>query len=426
MVCGYGDQIGYETLVKRIARASLDKSSRFTDWSRRPLSEKQLSYAAGDVTHLRHVYEALRDQLAASGRESWVSAEMSALNALSTYVVDPEDAWRRIKTRSAEPRFLGIVKSLARWRETEAQARDVPRGRILKDDAILEIAANKPKTRDQLLASRSLQREGRKAETCEAILTAVADGQANPVTAEASPPRRQVKPKPGAQALTDLLKVLLKARADELGVAQRLIASASELEDLALGLRDNVKALEGWRREAFGEEALRLIRGEIALSAGAAGVRIIDTPAEVTPRPFRNAPLRYRGSTKRERRAPCGALQAIAQSPRVKFVMRPARPRLGSGRSALWRPGRIPKIRQGPRRHYIECAIQAHNIRFRARRRSQSTYIRERGGQVLTIRCERPGFSAFRLFPRQPRQRQSRTRRQWLSRRRPSRRRASL
>ncbi len=278
MVCGYGDQVGYETLVKRIAKAQLDKSSRFTDWARRPLSSKQLKYAAGDVTHLRVVYESLRDQLEKSGRGSWVDAEMSVLRSIDTYVVEPDEAWKRVKTRSHDPRFLAVVKSLAKWREEEAQRRDVPRGRILKDDAVLEIGANKPKTRDQLLASRSLQREGRKPEVCDAILAAVEAGEAAPPEEPPHNPRHFLRPKPGAQALSDLLKVLLKAKAENLGVAQRLIASASELEDLAQGMRDDVKALDGWRREAFGADALRLINGEIALSAGSAGVQVVEIP----------------------------------------------------------------------------------------------------------------------------------------------------
>lgn len=277
MVCGYGDQVGYETLVKKIAKAQLDKSSRFTDWSRRPLSSKQLKYAAGDVTHLRVVYESLRDQLAKSGRASWVDAEMAVLRSVETYVVEPDEAWRRVKTRSSDPRFLAVVKSVAKWREEEAKRRDVPRGRILKDDAVLEVAAGKPKTREQLLASRSLQREGRKPEICDAILAAVAEGEAAPPEQPPKNPRQHMRPKPGAQALSDLLKVLLKAKADDLGVAQRLIASASELEDLAQGLRDGVKALDGWRNEAFGADALRLINGEIALSAGPNGVRVVET-----------------------------------------------------------------------------------------------------------------------------------------------------
>lgn len=274
MVCGHGDQVGYETLVRRIAGAGLDKSSRFTDWARRPLTEKQLRYAAGDVTHLRMIYEALAEELAKTGRTSWVESEMEVLRARETYVVEPEEAWRRIKTRSNDRRFLGAVRALARWREREAQARDVPRGRLLKDDAILEIAANRPENREQLLASRSLQREGRKPDVCDAILDAVKAGFADPVDKPAGPPPR--KQKPGGQALAELLKVLLKAKADELGVAQRLIASSADIDALANDDDETaVKALTGWRREAFGEDALRLKRGEIALSAGRGGVRIV-------------------------------------------------------------------------------------------------------------------------------------------------------
>lgn len=274
MVCGYGDQVGYETLVRRIAKAKLDKSSRFTDWSRRPLSDKQLIYALGDVTHLRDIYLSLARRLEKTGRTGWVAAEMAQLTDIGTYVVEPEEAWTRLKTRSTDPRFLGVAKALAAWRETEAQRRDVPRGRILKDDAVLEIAANRPETRDQLLAARSLQREGRKAETCDAILSAVQEGMAAPV--EAPPQPKKARAGAEASALSDLLRVLLKAKSEDLGVAQRLIASAADLEALACGQHEGAKTLEGWRREAFGEDALRLIAGDIALSAGPDGVEIVE------------------------------------------------------------------------------------------------------------------------------------------------------
>jgi ribonuclease D len=273
MVCGYGDQAGYETLVKSIAGQALDKSSRFTDWARRPLSEKQLVYAAGDVTHLRVIYEALANKLASSGREKWVESELAVLNARETYVVEPEEAWQRIKTRSTDGRFLGVVRALAEWREREAQARDVPRGRILKDDAILELAASRPATRDALLASRSLQREGRKAEICDQILEQVRIGIENPV--KNPPAKLHRRQKPGGQAVAELLRVLLKARADDLGVAQRLIASASDLEELAHDDSEDSKVLKGWRREAFGEDAIRLKNGEIALAVGRKGVRVV-------------------------------------------------------------------------------------------------------------------------------------------------------
>lgn len=278
MVCGHGDQVGYETLVRKVAGASLDKTSRFTDWSRRPLSEKQMRYAAADVTHLRVVYEALAGELAETGRGVWLSSEMETLEAKSTYLVEPEDAWRRVKTRSHDRKFLGVVRALAAWREREAQARDVPRGRLLKDDAILEIAAAAPKDRSQLTSLRTLQREGRKAETADQILAAVAEGVANPPPPQPKPER--VKQRPGAPALAELLKVLLKANAERLGVAQRLIASAADIDALANDPEADHRLLKGWRKEAFGADALKLIRGEIALSAGKSGVRAVRTVAE--------------------------------------------------------------------------------------------------------------------------------------------------
>ncbi len=277
MVCGHGDQVGYETLVRKIANASLDKTSRFTDWSRRPLSEKQMRYAAADVTHLRVVYETLASELEKTGRAAWLGSEMEVLEAKSTYLVEPEDAWRRIKTRSHDGRFLGIVRSLAAWREREAQARDVPRGRLLKDEAILEIAAAAPRDRAALSGLRSLQREGRKAETGDQIIAAVAEGLENPAPSRPRPER--VKQRPGAPAVAELLKVLLKAKAERLGVAQRLIASAADIDALANDPEGEHRLLKGWRREAFGADAMRLIRGEIALSAGRSGVMTVDVDA---------------------------------------------------------------------------------------------------------------------------------------------------
>ena len=278
MVCGFGDQVGYETLVKKILRTGLDKSSRFTDWARRPLSEKQLRYAAGDVTHLRVIYEALAKKLADSGREAWLTSEMEILENKSTYVVEPDEAWKRIKTRSNDPRFLGVVRALAAWREREAQRRDAPRGRILKDDAILEISAAKPSTREQLTQLRSIQREGRKPEIAEQIVAMVAAGLEAPTepAPKKAPPKR---PRPGGPALAELLRVLLKAKADKLGVAQRLIANSADIDALANDPDAEPPMLKGWRREAFGEDALRLIAGEIALSAGKSGVKIVEAPA---------------------------------------------------------------------------------------------------------------------------------------------------
>jgi ribonuclease D len=274
MVCGYGDQIGYETLVRRIARAGLDKSSRFTDWGRRPLSEKQVAYARGDVTHLRAIYLNLSAELKRTGREDWVAEEMAVLTNPDTYRTEPEAAWRKLKTRSSSGKVLAAAQCLAAWREREAQARDVPRSRILKDDALLEIAANRPTTVEELNASRLLQREGRKGPAAEAILAALREAEEMPPEARRDVEERS-QPKPGAAALVELLKVLLKAKSDETGVAQRLIASTADLEALASDDAPDVPALHGWRRAVFGEDALRLKAGEIALTATPKGVRIV-------------------------------------------------------------------------------------------------------------------------------------------------------
>ncbi len=273
MVCGFGEQVGYETLVKRIAKANLDKTSRFTDWSRRPLSEAQKDYAIADVTHLRVIYEFLAAQLNKNGRASWVAEELALLTDPATYTTDPDDAWQRIKTRTTSGRFLAVVKALARFRETYAQAQNVPRSRVMKDDALLELASTRPASVEELGRSRLLLREGRKPEIAEGILAAVQEGlEMRPEDIpriENGRDQLQVNP-----ALADLLRVLLKAKSESLGVAPRLIASSAELDQIAAGERD-VAALTGWRHEAFGEDALRLCKGEIALSAKGNEVRVV-------------------------------------------------------------------------------------------------------------------------------------------------------
>jgi ribonuclease D len=273
MVCGYGDQVGYETLVKRIARASVDKSSRFTDWSRRPLSQAQMSYALADVTHLRRIYEVLSRQLADTGRAAWVEEELSVLTDPATYAADPEIAWTRIKARSTAPRFLAALRELARFREIAARDRNVPRNRILKDDALIELAANRPHTPEELSKSRLLLREARRGDIADGILAAIATAEALPPDAIPRPPEPPER-RPGTEALADLLRVLLKARADAEGVAQRLIASSADLDALAAGGTD-IPALHGWRLELFGRDALRLKRGEIALSAAGSTVKVV-------------------------------------------------------------------------------------------------------------------------------------------------------
>ncbi len=273
MVCGYGEQAGYETLVKRIAKADLDKTSRFTDWSRRPLTRAQADYAIADVTHLRVIYEHLAAQLAQNGRGPWVAEELALLTDPATYTTHPDDAWERIKTRSNSPRFMAVVRELARFREVYAQANNVHRSRVMKDDALLELASARPVTAEDLGKSRLLQREGRKPDIAEGILAAIRTAMALPP--EALPKVAQDRDQPQVNpALADLLRVLLKAKAEGLGVAPRLIAAAADLDALAAGRRD-LDVLRGWRAEAFGEDALALCRGEIALAARGAQVRVV-------------------------------------------------------------------------------------------------------------------------------------------------------
>lgn len=271
MVCGFGEQAGYETLVRKIARASLDKSSRFTDWSRRPLSEAQKSYALADVTHLRAIYEFLSSELKRNGRESWLAEEIGVLENSETYITRPEDAWLKVRTRTNSPRFLAILRELARFRESYAQDRDIPRSRVFKDDAMIELASTKPATEADLGRSRLLLRDARKGEIAAGILAAVKAGQA---TTELPQPKPEEPGRPGNAALSDLLRVLLKAKADMAGVAPRLIASSADLDAIATGARD-LPALKGWRAEVFGKDALRLAEGEIALSARGGAVRIV-------------------------------------------------------------------------------------------------------------------------------------------------------
>ncbi|WP_181820462.1 ribonuclease D [Paracoccus versutus] len=271
MVCGFGEQVGYETLVKKIARQPLDKSSRFTDWSHRPLSDAQAAYALADVTHLRAIYEFLSTQLDKTGRAPWLAEEVAVLLNPETYITRPEEAWERVRTRSGSPRFLAVVRELARFRETYAQERDIPRARVFKDDALIELASTKPLSEADLAKSRLLLRDARRGEIANGILSAVKAG----VEAKDLPKPAPDEPgRPGNAALAELLRVLLKAKADAAGVAPRLIASASDLDAIASGMRD-LPALSGWRAEVFGRDALRLAAGEIALSAQGGAVKVV-------------------------------------------------------------------------------------------------------------------------------------------------------
>ncbi len=274
MVAGFGEQVGYETLVRKIAKASLDKSSRFTDWSRRPLSDAQKTYALADVTHLRVIYEHLAKSLKKSGRAEWVEEELAVLTDPATYVTNPEDAWQRVKTRTNSGRFLAIVKELARFRETYARDRNIPRNRVFKDDVLLELASTKPKSLNDLNRSRLLLREARKGEIAEGILSAVQAGLQTPADEVPKPDNSRDQLQVNG-ALADLLRVLLKAKSEEAGVASKLIASAADLDEIAAGRR-NAAALKGWRAKVFGDDALRLCAGEVALTAKGRTISLVD------------------------------------------------------------------------------------------------------------------------------------------------------
>ncbi|NDK33338.1 ribonuclease D [Rhodovulum sulfidophilum] len=273
MVCGFGEQVGYETLVRKIARSSLDKTSRFTDWSRRPLSEAQKSYALADVTHLRVIYEYLAAELEKTGRAKWLQEELGVLTDPETYIVRPGEAWHRVKTRTHSGKFLVAVKELARFRETYAQSRNIPRNRVYKDDALLELASTKPQSLEDLSRSRLLLREARRGDIAEGIIAAIKAAAETPQADYPKMPetddKLQVNP-----ALADLLRVLLKAKSEQAGVAQKLIATASELDAIAAGRRDG-PALRGWRAEVFGDDALRLCAGKIALAAKGSNVAVV-------------------------------------------------------------------------------------------------------------------------------------------------------
>ena len=273
MVCGFGEQVGYETLVRKIAKQSLDKSSRFTDWSRRPLTDAQKKYAIADVTHLRRIYEFLAAKLSENQRTHWVTEELGILTSPDTYLMNPADAWQRVKTRTTSPKFLAIVRELARFREDYAQTKNVPRSRVFKDDALIELASTKPSNPNDLGRSRLLLREARKGDIADGILKAIKAGLDCPAAdmpkVAAGKEKLNVNP-----AIADLLRVLLKAKTEQSGVASKLIATASDLDLLASGDR-SVAALSGWRREVFGQDALRLCNGEVALAAKGNSVKIV-------------------------------------------------------------------------------------------------------------------------------------------------------
>jgi ribonuclease D len=264
MVLGYGDSISYDQLVQRITGDALDKSHRFTDWTRRPLSAAQLAYAVSDVTHLRKVYLALVEDLKRRGRADWVEDEMRVLTSPETYRMEPESAWRRLKTRVRKPKELAVLIEVAAWREREAQSRDVPRSRVLKDEVIADIAVQAPTTTEKLKSLRSLPKGFERSRWGEAIVAAVARGLARDMKTLPLPTR--ARSAGNGAAVVELLKVLLRMICERHHVAAKVIATVDDLERIAADDRADVPALTGWRRELFGEKALALKHGKLALA----------------------------------------------------------------------------------------------------------------------------------------------------------------
>ncbi|MBZ0163958.1 MAG: ribonuclease D [Notoacmeibacter sp.] len=264
MVLGYGDSVSYDQLVQRITGDTIDKSHRFTDWMRRPLSKAQLDYAVSDVTHLRDIYQKLLADLGRRGRTEWVSEEMDVLTSPATYRLEPENAWQRLRTRVRKPKELAVLIEVAAWREREAKTRDVPRGRVLKDDLVVDIAVQAPTTMEKLAALRALPKGFERSKWGQEIPELVKRALArDPKTL---PSLERSKPAPNSSAIVELLKVLLRMTAEQHGVAAKVIATVDDLDRIAADDNADVPALKGWRRELFGEKALSLKRGELALA----------------------------------------------------------------------------------------------------------------------------------------------------------------
>lgn len=276
MVCGFGDSVSYDQLVQKITGAHLDKSSRFTDWRHRPLSDKQLEYALADVTYLVDVYRHLTEQLERENRAHWLNEEMEVLTARETYDPDPEDAWKRLKMRVKKPVELAVVQAVARWREHEARERNVPRGRVLKDDAIYEIAQQGPRDANALARLRTTPKGWERSATATALLTVVNAALETPKDQLPKVPKHVQQPE-GTGAAAELLKVLLKLVAEERGVAPKVLASGDDIEKIAAKGEDaDVPAMHGWRREVFGERALALVRGDLGLKFDQRKITVFD------------------------------------------------------------------------------------------------------------------------------------------------------
>jgi len=281
MVAGFGDAASYETLARKIAHVEIDKSARFTDWSHRPLSKRQLEYAMADVTHLRVIYEWLKARLEKTGRSAWVAEEVAALQDPALYKLDPEQAWKRLKPRTTNKRFLAVLAALAAWREREAQTRDIPRGRVLKDEALTEIAAHPPETPEALDRIRAVPKGFANSKMGKGLMDAILQGVSGPppegAVADNRQQRRRREPSP---AVVDLLKTLLRLRAEAAHVAPRLIANAEDIERLAAHEDDGLAALHGWRQEVFGKDAIALRKGELAIAVENGEAVVVELEAE--------------------------------------------------------------------------------------------------------------------------------------------------
>jgi ribonuclease D len=274
MVAGFGDQVGYDALVSALTGGHIDKAHRFSDWSARPLSAAQIAYAAADVTHLRRVYEKLRARLEAEGRLDWVAQEMAALADPATYRADPETMWERLRPRTNNRRMLGVLRAITAWREREAQRVNIPRQRLLKDEALLEIAATGPETPEQLARARGVTRGFAEGKSGLGLLAAIAEAKSLPENQLPAAPRGREGARP-SPALVSLLKVLLAAKSEEHKVAPKLLASSEEIDRLATEDEPDIPALHGWRRKVFGEDALALKAGRIALGVDGKRVKLL-------------------------------------------------------------------------------------------------------------------------------------------------------
>jgi ribonuclease D len=280
MVCGFGDSISYEQLVGRLTGAQIDKSSRFTDWTRRPLSDRQLAYAVADVTHLRDVYKAIAKRIETQGRAHWVETEMEILTSPETYQLEPEQAWRRLKMKARRPLELAALKALAAWREREAQSRNLPRGRVIRDDALYEIAAQVPTSREALAALRTIGNGFERSRAGKQIIELMEEIAALPRDQLPKLPKVTRRGGDGNSAAVDLLKVLLKMTSENHGVAPKVIATVDDLEAIAADDNADVPALSGWRRKLFGEAALRVKRGELALRVDGNRVQLVEAGSD--------------------------------------------------------------------------------------------------------------------------------------------------